>query len=127
MKLDLPKNRRSRYSLIGLSVLFVAAGLNHFVNLDFYLPMMPVYLPAHRELILLSGALEILGGLAVLIRAWRPMAGWALILIMIGVFPANLHMALNPADFPDVPIWFLYVRLPLQGVLIWWAWRATRD
>ena len=49
-----------------------------------------------------------------------------MILIMVVVFPANLHMALNPAEFAEVPVWFLYVRLPLQGVLIWWAWVATR-
>ena len=115
-----------RFGLWSLALVFVAAGINHFVNLDVYLPVMPPYLPAHRELIWLSGALEILGGLAVLIPAWRSVAGWGLVLLMVAVFPANLHMALNPSDFPEAPAWFLYVRLPLQGLLIWWAIAVTR-
>ncbi len=89
--------------------------------------MMPPWLPAHDALILVSGALEIVGGLAVFVARWRRLVGWALVLIMVGVFPANLHMALNPALFPDVPAWALWVRLPLQGVLIAWAWWATRE
>ena len=57
--------------------------------------------------------------------ARRP-AALFMILILIGVFPANLHMALNPEAFPDIPAWALYVRLPLQGLLIWWAWVVSR-
>lgn len=115
-----------RFGVVALGLLFVAAGLNHFISLDFYLPMMPPYLPAHRELIWLSGGLEVIGGLAVLVPAWRSAAGWGMVALMVAVFPANLHMALNPADFSDVPAWFLYIRLPLQGLLIWWAFAVTR-
>lgn len=118
---------RQRISLYALAALFVAAGANHFINPGFYLEMMPPYLTWHYELVILSGVFEILAGVGALIPRFRRAAGLFMILIMIGVFPANLHMALNPADFPDVPAWFLYLRLPLQGVLIWWAWVATRN
>jgi uncharacterized membrane protein len=109
-----------------LGLLFVGAGVNHFIDPDFYLAMMPPYLPAHAELILLSGILEVLAGVGVFMARWRQKAGMLMILVMIGVFPANVHMAMNPAVFPEIPVWFLYLRLPLQGVLIWWAWAATR-
>ena len=117
---------RQRASLYALALLFVAAGTNHFINPEFYLEMMPPYLPAHLELVILSGVFEIVAGLGVLLPRFRQKAGIFMILIMIGVFPANLHMALNPSAFPEVPTWFLYLRLPLQGLLIWWAWTATR-
>lgn len=115
-----------RISLYGLGLLFIAAGANHFINPGFYLEMMPPYLPRHYELVIVSGIFEVIAGLGVFIERFRKASGLFMILIMIGVFPANLHMALNPADFPDVPVWFLYLRLPLQGILIWWAWVATR-
>ena len=117
---------RQFLSFLGLGLLFIAAGANHFLNPGFYLEMMPDYLPWHGELVMLSGILEIIAGLGVFVSRFRRAAGLFVILIMIGVFPANLHMALNPGDFPDMPAWFLVVRLPLQGVLIWWAWVATR-
>jgi len=109
-----------------LGLLFIAAGANHFLNPGFYLRIMPTWLPAHRELVALSGALEILGGLGVFVAPVRSWAGWGLILLLVAVFPANLHMALNPELFPELPQGALWARLPLQGVLIIWAWWATR-
>jgi uncharacterized membrane protein len=109
-----------------LGLLFIAAGANHFLNPDFYLGIMPPWLPARRELVALSGALEILGGLAVFLAPVRSWAGWGLVLLLVAVFPANLHMALNPELFPELPAAALWARLPLQGVLIAWAWWATR-
>lgn len=113
-------------SLYALGLLFIGAGLNHFIDPDFYVAMMPPYLPFHAELIFLSGVFEVVAGVGVFIPRLRRAAGILMILILIGVFPANVHMALNPDTFPDIPAWGLYVRLPLQGALIWWAWGATR-
>lgn len=124
--LDLPARVSKRLALLGLSLFFVVAGINHFVNPDFYVAIMPPYLPAHRELVFLSGVFEVLGGVAVLAPAVRPAAGWGLILLLLAVFPANLHMALNPELFPDVSSTALYLRLPLQALFIVWAYWATR-
>lgn len=110
-----------------LAVLFVAAGVNHFVNPEFYRPMMPPYLPSPGLLIALSGVLEVVGGLALLWTKARTAASWGLIAILVGVFPANLHMALNPELFPDFPEAALWGRLPLQLVLIGWAWWVGRE
>ena len=120
--MTLPK----RIALVGLAVAFIAAGANHFVNPDFYLLMMPPYLPAHRELVILSGVFEILGGLGVLVPRLRRSAGWGLILLLLAVFPANLHMALNPEIFPELGSFALYARLPFQALFIAWAYWATR-
>ena len=92
---------------------------------------MPPYLPAHRELVYLSGVFEILGGIGLLIPGLRRFAGWGLIALLLAVFPANVHMALNPQPFIDqgIPLWALYARLPVQFLLmyaIWWITRPER-
>lgn len=109
-----------------LGLLFIAAGVNHFVNPAFYVKIMPPYLPWHRELVLVSGAFEILGGAGLLIPPLTRAAAWGLIALLIAVFPANVHMALHPGAFPEIPPAALWGRLPLQAALIAWAYRFTR-
>ncbi len=110
-----------------LGLLFIAAGLNHFWQPDFYIKIMPPYLPWHRELVLISGGFEVLLGVMLLVPRWSEFAACGLIALLIAVFPANLHMALNPAEYADLPPWVLWLRLPLQGALIAWAWCYTRS
>jgi len=124
--LKLPVRLPKGLGLVGLSLFFVVAGLNHFVNPHFYVQIMPPYLPAHLELVYLSGVLEILGGVAVLVPGIRTTAGLGLVLLLVAIFPANLHMALNPDLFPGVSPAALYVRLPFQALFIAWAYWATR-
>ena len=124
--LQLPKRRGRRFALLGLSVFWVVAGVNHFVSPDFYVPMMPPYLPAHLELVYLSGVFEILGGILVLVPRVRAMAGWGLVALLLAIFPANIHMALSPELFPDMSAGVLYARLLFQAVFIAWAYWATR-
>lgn len=112
-----------------LGAAFVVAGANHFVNPGFYVSIMPAWLPYHRELVLLSGALEILGGAAVFVPSLRQRAGWFLIALLVAVFPANVNMAMQPETFSSVSPLSLYARLPLQALLIagtWWATRPRR-
>jgi uncharacterized membrane protein len=107
-----------------VGLLFVAAGANHFIMPKPYLSLMPSYLPAHAELVQISGVAEILGGLAVLFASTRRFAAWGLILLLVAVFPANLNAALNGWPGVDVPGWALWARLPLQAVFIWWVYRV---
>jgi uncharacterized membrane protein len=109
-----------------LAAFFVGAGMYHFINPDFYLRIMPPYLPWHKQLIYLSGFFEIALGLLVLIPKYMRLAGWGLIALLIAVYPANIHMAVNHHLYPDVPIWFHWVRLPLQLIFIAWAWWVTK-
>lgn len=108
-----------------LGVLTAAAGVNHFVNPGFYVRIMPPDLPWHRELVLLSGLCEVVLGVLVLAPRTRRAAGWGLVLLFVAVFPANVHMALHPGAYPGVPAAVLYARLPLQVVLILWAYWAA--
>ena len=107
---------------------FVVAGLLHFVKPRMYEAIMPPWLPAHRELVYASGVAEILGGLALLHASTRRFGGWWLIATLVAVFPANVHMALNPEDYPNVPGGQagLLARLPVQALFIWWVRAAMR-
>ena len=108
-----------------LGVLFIAAGLNHFWHTAFYMTMMPPYLPWHLELVYASGLAEIALGAGVLFNRWQGVAGWGLIALCMAVFPANLYMALNPGLFTQFSPTGLWLRLPLQGLVIVWAYWAT--
>lgn len=113
--------------LLGLqSLLYIAAGLNHFINPDFYLRMMPPYLPWPTFLHLTAGALEVLGGALLLFPPLRHWAAWGLVLLLLAVYPANLHVAFNHHLYPEIPLLFHWIRLPLQFLLIAWAWWYTR-
>lgn len=111
-----------------MTVGMVFAGANHFIDPDTYLGMMPGFLPAPLALVYISGVAEIAGGLGLILPATRRLAAWGLIALFVAVFPANLNMALNhlPLGSHDVPVWALWARLPLQVVLIAWAYRYTR-
>lgn len=115
------------YSRRLLGALFIIAGLNHFLQPRFYLAIMPDYLPAHRELVAASGYAEITLGALAFVPPARRLTRWGLIALLIAVFPANLHMALHPERFGRIPPVLLWVRLPLQAVLIAWVWWATAD
>ena len=125
--LKLPTEWWRILSLFGLSVFFVYFGIDHFVNPDFYLSIMPPAFPLHAEAVYISGFFEILGGICVLIPSLRKLAGCGLIALLIAVYPANIYMAINPEAFPEISIGLLYFRLPLQFLFIYWAYSITRS
>ena len=106
-----------------LAIFFVVAGANHFRVPDIYLGMMPPWLPWPRALVQISGWAEILGGLGVLVPFTRRFSGWGLILLLIAVFPANIHVALQ-GRMPGLEVspLMLWLRLPLQIVFFAWVW-----
>ena len=110
------------------SVFFTASGILHFARPRFYLAIMPDYLPAHRELVYASGVAEIAGGLGTLHPRTRRAASWWSIATLVAVFPANVHMALNPDRYKRIPGGkpALYARLPVQALFIAWARAAGR-
>jgi uncharacterized membrane protein len=114
-----------------LAGLFLITGTIHLHKPEFFLPVMPPWIPFHLPCILISGVFELLGGVGLLIpsRPIQILAGWGLTLLLFAVFPANIYMALAHVkvhDFPSQP-WVAWARLPLQPVLIvtvLWATRA---
>jgi uncharacterized membrane protein len=107
---------------------FVIAGALHFVMPRVYRRIMPPYVPAPMAMVYASGVAEIAGGVGLMVPARRRIAGWWLIATLIAVFPANLHMALHPDDYREIPggAPALWARLPLQAVFIAWVRSAMR-
>jgi uncharacterized membrane protein len=109
-----------------LAAFFISAGVNHFVIPKTYKQIVPPGIGDPATLVRVSGVAEIAGGVGVLLSRTRRPAGFGLIALLAAVFPANIHMARNPAKFKKIPGWALYARLPLQPLMMWWAWRATK-
>lgn len=107
------------------AALFILGGVGHFVATDTYMKIMPPYLPFHRALVLLSGVFEVALGVLLLVPATSRLAAWGLIALLVAVFPANVYMFQNAEKFNLSPT-LLLLRLPLQAVLILWAFAYTR-
>jgi uncharacterized membrane protein len=108
------------------ATMFVFGGINHFISTDFYTGMMPVYLPAHEFLVYLSGVLEIIFGVGLLVQKFQKKAAWCIFALLIAVFPANMNMYLNAGQFADVSEIALLVRLFVQGLFLWGALWLTK-
>jgi uncharacterized membrane protein len=103
-----------------MALLYLAAGINHFVNPKFYLKIIPPALPYPEWLNWISGAAEIILAIAIVIPQLQSLAAWGIILLLIAVFPANVYHFLKGWRKKKM-VWVLALRLPIQGVLIWWA------
>jgi uncharacterized membrane protein len=116
-----------RLSRVLLAVLFVAAGVAHFIRRDSFVGMVPTWLPNAALLVAVSGIAEMAGGVGLLVPAVRRAAGWGLIALLIAVFPANVHMLADARATGASTAWqtALWIRLPIQPLLIWWVWRAA--
>lgn len=117
-----------RISKFLLGGVFVLAGANHFLHRALYVRIMPRYLPWPQFLVELSGMCEIGLGAALMWPRFRRWAAWGLVALLAAVFPANVNMAQHPERFPEINAGLLWARLPLQGVLIAWAyWHTSPD
>jgi uncharacterized membrane protein len=114
------------FSRVALGLFFILAGTAHFISPSPYLRIMPAYFPWPAVLVGLSGAAEILGGVGVCFRSTRRVAGWWLIALLVAVFPANIQAISTGMVMGEyvVPTWMLWLRLPVQLLLIAWVWRA---
>ena len=117
---------RSRRLLAGF---FIAGGVNHFVMPKPYRAIVPPGFGDPATMVAASGVAEIVGGAGVLVPGLRRLAGWWLIGLLLAVFPANMWMAMSPESIPGmrIPRLLLWLRLPLQPLMIYWAWQATRE
>jgi uncharacterized membrane protein len=113
---------KGKISYIALAILFISAGILHFTNSALFVKIVPTWLSDPLELVYISGVFEILGGLGLLMAKTRRLAGIGLIALLLAVFPANINMALNGQQFANIPVILLWLRLPLQFVLIGWVW-----
>jgi uncharacterized membrane protein len=108
-----------------LALFILASGVMHFINPGFYLSIMPPYVPWHLAMVYVSGFFEVVLGLMLMVTRFTRSAAWGIIALLIAVFPANIHMALHTELYPDISPIALWLRLPLQGVFVAWAYWFT--
>ncbi|HYM94867.1 MAG TPA: DoxX-like family protein, partial [Chitinophagaceae bacterium] len=88
-------SRVKRISLYVMTLFYIVAGLNHFLNTSFYFRIMTNWTPQHSALVYISGGLEIIFGLLLLYKPSRRLAAWGIIALLIAGFPANIQMFQN--------------------------------
>lgn len=108
-----------------MAFLYIGAGIMHFLRSYTFLKIMPPFLPFPLQLVYISGLFEIVFGAMLFFPVVRPLAAWLIILLLIAVFPANIYMAIDFYNRHNPYLWLALIRLPLQFVLIWWAWLYT--
>ena len=109
-----------------MSLLYIIAGINHFIHPLFYEKIMPAYIPWHTQIVFVSGIMEILLGIFIVPIITRRIATWGIIILLIIIFPANINMMMNYINEKNPDLWITILRLPLQFVLIWWAYIFTK-
>ncbi len=112
-----------------LAVCLIIVGITHFIRPDQYARIVPPQLPYPVGLVYISGVIEILLGIGLMIPLISVAAAWGMIALFIAVFPANINQAINSIPIegiPHHPILY-WIRLPFQAVLIAWAWWYTRN
>lgn len=108
-----------------MASLYTLAGINHFIKPGMYIKIIPPAFKNPRLINNLSGAAEIILGILLILPLTTHFAAWGIIMLLIAIFPANLYMFQNKKAGFGLPRWILFVRLPLQIVLIYWAYQYT--
>jgi len=106
-----------------MAVLYIAAGINHFRKPKMYERIMPPYIPAHSTMNYLSGAAEMVFGLMLLNKETQSIAAWGIMAMLVVFFTVHIHMLRDERAAMKLPKWLLILRLPLQFVLIYWAYQ----
>jgi uncharacterized membrane protein len=122
------RNKLKQFLIYPMSLLYVVAGANHFIKPEFYKQLMPTYLPYHYEIIFISGVFEVALGLGLIFMKTRRTSAWGIVALLIAVYPANIYMWMNNVqiDGHATPALFHYIRLPMQFVLLYWAYLYTK-
>ena len=116
------------FLIIISSIFYVIVGIKHFIDPEYFLTIVPPYLPYHLELVYISGLFEVLFGLLILFPKYRYYGAIGLLLLLVAVFPANIYLAQSKeaqeaiGATQQIATW----RLPIQGVLIWIAYYIRR-
>lgn len=105
---------------------FLVGGVSHFLVPQFFLQIVPPALPLRYEAVILTGFLEVLGALGLLMPPYRRAAALGLMVLTVAVTPANIYMWLHPQLFPAIPEFLLTARLFLQVILLFILWVAAR-
>ena len=105
---------------------FLLGGIAHFAFTELEASIVPPQIPDAPDVVLVTGLLELVGAVGLLIPWTRRAAGWSLFALTLAVTPANVYMLHIHDQFPNIPVWLLWLRLPLQLVLLWLIWWGSR-
>ena len=114
-----------KIALYAFCLFFAAAGVGHFLLDSFFIMAMPEWVPFRPSIVYISGIMEILLALGLFLKQTRERAGVLIAIFLVLVFPVNIYMALTPENFDLSPA-ALWIRLPLQLVLIWWVLKVRK-
>ena len=110
---------------LGLSLVFCFTGIGHFIRTEAMAEMMPAWVPAAIPLVYITGVMELAAAAGVFMARSRPAAAWGLAVMLVLFLPVNIYAALNRVGMGG-HLWgpvYLLIRVPLQGILLWWVWR----
>lgn len=110
------------WHLYAMGLMYIFAGSLHFIKPKMYMRIMPAYLPSHKLLVFLSGFVEIILGLALFFPVAKDFAIYGLIAMLLLFLSVHFYMLSSPKAGAGIPSWALWLRIPLQFFLIWWAW-----
>lgn len=117
---------KSLFLVIPFAAFFIYAGYMHFKKPWFFYKITPPLLKKwEKEINVIVGVAEIAGGIGLLIPQTQSMAAWGIIALLIAVFPANIYMLTSKGAGMKIKMWFLWLRLPIQFLMIWWAYCLT--
>ena len=120
-------SKREKTGLVIMTAFYVIAGAYHFIDPGFYKKIMPPWFPWHYFIIYLTGVCEIVFGLLLIPKQTRKPAAWSIIVLLVLVFPANIQMMLNYRHEQNPYLWLAILRLPIQPLLIYWAYQYVRN
>ncbi len=109
-----------------MMLFYAGAGINHFIRPAFYLQIMPAWIPLQKEIVFISGVAEIVCALLLLFTKTRRLGAYCTIALLIAIFPANIQMLLDYYHNNNPILWVAILRLPIQLLLIWWAYVFTK-
>lgn len=112
-----------------LSLFFISAGVNHFLRPDFYVSIMPDYIPAPEFMVYASGVTEVIAGIMLLVPSLSVWGAWFIVAHLVVFFTVHFWMIQHASDlYPEIPLWQLWLRIVIQVVFIVWAlWFVTPD
>ena len=105
-------------SIIIMTLFYIGAGINHFINPDWFVRIVPPILPFKITIVYISGIFEVILGCLLIFPKTRFIAGWGLILLLLAVYPANIYVALTNGKAMDTTPMIAWARLPFQFVFI---------
>jgi len=111
----------ANWHLYLMAGLYILAGTMHFVRPKMYLRIMPRFLPYHKFLVFLSGVIEIVLGIGICFEPTRKLSSFGIVLMLAAFLPVHFYMLSGKKASAGIPKWILILRIPLQFVLMYWA------